>query len=296
MKICAVVVTFNRLELLKLTIEKLKSQTRALDEIIIVNNASTDGTKEYLDRMNDDTIISFNLDKNIGGAGGFNYGIKLAYEREADLVWIMDDDTIATEDALLNLINGLKNLKNKKIDVGFVASNVLFKDNKPCLMNIPKVSEQWNELAGENLIKLDHTSFVSVLITREAIKTVGLPISEFFIWGDDVEYTSRIVKDFEGYMVTDSIVHHYMNENSRIDIIKTEPERIGRYFYEYRNTYYINKKQGMLSLMKFYLYVIKSLIKVVIKNNTGKLKKISIIIKGVIAGIKFNPKIEDIQF
>lgn len=293
MKICAVVVTFNRLELLKLTIEKLRCQTRKLDEIIIVNNSSTDGTKEYLQNLNDEKIIYFNLEKNVGGAGGFNYGIKAAYERQADLVWIMDDDTIATEEALSNLITGLNKLNNKNIEVGFVASNVLFKDNKPCLMNIPGIHEQWNEFAGENLIKLDYTSFVSVLITRDAIKKVGLPISDFFIWGDDVEYTSRITKMFEGYMVSNSIVNHYMNENSRIDIVKTEPNRIGRYFYEYRNSYYINKKRGLFYLLRFYIYVIKSLIKVAIKSNSGKLKKISVIVKGFISGMTFNPIIEE---
>lgn len=295
MKVCAVVVTFNRLELLKVTLEKLKNQDRVLDGIIIVNNASTDGTKSYLDSLNDSSTKVYNLEKNLGGAGGFNYGIKKAYENLFDLVWIMDDDTIATEEALSKLIKGINKLKSKGRDVGFVASNVLFKDNKPCLMNIPKLYEEWNEFAADNLIRLEYASFVSVLITRQAIEAVGLPISEFFIWGDDVEYTSRILKNFEGYMVSDSIVYHYMNENNRIDIIKTEPERVGRYFYEYRNSYFINKKRGIAAMLNFYSYVIKSLIKIVIKKNSGKIKKISVVLKGFIAGITFNPEIEDLK-
>ena len=295
MKICAVVVTFNRIELLKVTLEKLKKQSVKLDEIIVVNNASTDSTKEYLDGLDDSNIKVCHLDKNLGGAGGFNYGVNLAYKNQNDLVWIMDDDTIATEEALEKLVAGLNELKLKGKNVGFVASNVLFKDNKPCLMNIPKVHEEWNELAGENLIKLEYTSFVSVLITKEAIEKSGLPISDFFIWGDDVEYTSRIGKNFEGYMVSNSIVHHYMNENNSADIIKTEPERVTRYFYEYRNKYYIHKIQGSKSLLKYYKYLVMTILKVIFSKGEGKLKKIGIVLKGWINGIKFNPKIEYIN-
>ena len=98
-KICAIVVTYNRLELLKMTIERLLNQTRKLDEIIIINNASTDGTKEFLDGMKDKVTVK-TLSKNLGGAGGFSEGIKFAYEKGHDYFWIMDDDTIAESNSL----------------------------------------------------------------------------------------------------------------------------------------------------------------------------------------------------
>ena len=88
MKICAVVVTYNRLELLKLTIEKLLGQNRKLDEVIIINNASTDGTKEFLESLGD-KITYVSLEKNLGGAGGFSEGIRKAYENGHDYFWIM---------------------------------------------------------------------------------------------------------------------------------------------------------------------------------------------------------------
>ena len=89
MKICAVVVTYNRLELLKGTIEKLLTQSRKLDEIIIIDNKCTDGTSEYLKTIEDKVTPVF-LDENLGGAGGFNKGIKIAYEKGHDYIWIID--------------------------------------------------------------------------------------------------------------------------------------------------------------------------------------------------------------
>lgn len=293
MKVCAIVVTYNRLNLLKQTIQKLQCQTRALDKIIIVNNASNDGTKEYLDSLAQDSITVIHLDKNEGGAGGFYTGIKYAVEKKYDYLWIMDDDTFAMPRSLEGLLNGLDKLDKNK--VGFVCSNVLFKDNKPCYMNVPSVSEVWNEFASEGLIKVDSASFVSILINRQAIEEVGLPIKEFFIWGDDLEYTTRISDKFECYMSSESVVCHYMNENKGIDIVNTEANRVGRYFYEYRNKLYISKKRGINSIWNYFVYVIRNIARVTIKKNDSKFKKISIILKGVLAGITFNPKLEKFE-
>ncbi|MFL0163633.1 glycosyltransferase family 2 protein [Candidatus Clostridium helianthi] len=291
MKICAVVVTYNRLDLLKLTIEKLLNQTVNLDSIIIINNASNDGTEEYLKKLSK-LIICVNLKENIGGAGGFNKGLRYAYDNRYDYIWIMDDDTIATENALEMMLKGLKLLKNENI--GFVCSNVLYKDNNPCLMNIPKADYIWNKFSEFSLVKVRNASFVSLLINRQVIEKVGLPITEFFIWGDDLEYTSRINEQFNGYMIGNSIVHHYMKENLGVSIVETE-NRIDRYFYEFRNKLYIAKNSGFGGIINYIFYVVKILIKIFIKSNNFKWRKIRIVIKGVFSGLFFNPKVEYIK-
>lgn len=293
MKVCAVVVTFNRIDLLKQTIQRLKNQSKKLDRIIIVNNASTDGTTEYLNSILSDDIEVINMEKNEGGAGGFYRGIKYAFEKEYDYMWIMDDDTLAETDALKNLLFGIEKIKDEKI--GFVCSNVLYKDSKPCMMNIPVLENIWNEYADKGLVKVNAASFVSLLVSREAIKEVGLPIKEFFIWGDDFEFTTRVSKEFECYMVLNSIVYHYMNSNNGVDIINTEPNRLARYFYEFRNKFYINKRNGIKGSLSYFKYVLKTIFRVVIKNNDYKIKKISIIIKGLCAGAIFNPNIEKVE-
>lgn len=289
MKICAIVVTYNRLELLKLTLDKLMKQSHKLDEIIVVNNCCNDGTKEFLEGLGGQ-ITTLNLNDNLGGAGGFYEGLKLAYGKKYDYYWLMDDDTITMENSLDELVKALNILSGRKI--GFLCSNVLYKDGKPCIMNIPPIEEEWNELVSESIVKLMGTSFVSVMISREAINEVGLPIKEFFIWGDDAEYTYRISRVFECYMVGRSKVYHYMNSNSGINIITDSPERINRYFFQYRNQLFIARKKGIRYVMRYYISIISTISKILLKGNKDKLKKIGIVLKGVYKGILFNPRIE----
>ncbi len=290
MKVCAVVVTFNRLELLKLTLGKLFAQNVKLNEIIVVNNASTDGTKEYLKSI-EDLITNVELTSNLGGAGGFYEGIKAALKNDNDYIWIMDDDTITKSDSLEKLLEGYEQLESREI--GFLCSNVLFKDEKPCVMNIPHIYEgEWNEFANKGIIRLSATSFVSVLINRKAVERIGLPIKEFFIWGDDIEYTKRISNLFECYLIGDSVVYHYMNENKGVNIIDEAPERVNRYFYDIRNKFYVAKKNGFKAVIRYIVNTIKLSLNILIYGKGGKMKKIVVISKGFIKGIFFNPSIE----
>lgn len=292
MKVCAVIVTYNRLELLKLTINNLKKQTYKLDEIIVINNASTDGTDQYLNtQLNELKII--NLTENLGGAGGFSKGIEYASTQDFDYIWVMDDDTITTSNALEKMISALDELKNKK--VGFLCSNVLYKDNTPCLMNIPEPCHIWNEFSNKGIIKVKNASFVSLLIKNEIVKEIGLPISEFFIWADDLEYTKRIIKNYEGYLIGDSIVHHYMNENSGANILKDNSDRINRYYYEFRNKYYIAKKEGIMAVLKYNIDFIKIVLKIIFKTNKLRLKKIKVLLRAYWSGLFFNPEIKYIN-
>ena len=96
MKITAVVVTFNRLELLKQGIECLRKQQK-LTGIIVVNNGSTDGTREWLNAQPGLLVVH---QDNVGGSGGFYTGIERAYSEGADWIWCMDDDVFPRPDCL----------------------------------------------------------------------------------------------------------------------------------------------------------------------------------------------------
>lgn len=293
MRICAVIVTYNRLDLLKSTIEKLLNQSLKLDEIIIIDNNCTDGTREYLRDLKEEKVTPVFLDENIGGAGGFNKGIKKAYEKGHDYIWIMDDDTFATETALENMINKIEIIGEDKI--GFLCSNVLFKDNKACVMNVPTVKPVWNDYITDGLVRVKNASFVSMLFSRKIVKEFGLPIKDFFIWGDDTEYTLRISEKYECYMCIDSIVHHYMKSNVGVDIINGDTDRVGRYFFEYRNKFYMNKKRGFRGVIFHTKYTIKSILQILLKSKEGKGKKVKVVLKGYFSGITFNPRIEHVK-
>ncbi len=104
-------------------------------DILLVDNASNDGTKEWIEEQiahtesHDTTpIYALHLSVNTGGAGGFYHGMKWAYEHGADAIWIMDDDTIPKEDALQKLWEGMACIRKQvapKSEIGFVSSTVL---------------------------------------------------------------------------------------------------------------------------------------------------------------------------
>ena len=99
-RIVAVVVTFNRLEMLQRQLQRL-AEVPELDEVLVVDNASTDGTGEWLRTQ---PVTAETLAENTGGAGGFSHGLERAVESGADLVWLMDDDGLPEPDCLKLLL------------------------------------------------------------------------------------------------------------------------------------------------------------------------------------------------
>lgn len=216
MKITCVLVTYNRLPLLKQAISGILSQKHRIDELIIVDNGSTDGTAEYIKSLTSDhkNVVSLRLSENMGGAGGFHFGIKEAYYRGADWVWTLDDDCIPTPEALERLIRS-EVFSQFGSSIGFLCSRVDWVDGSVCRMNVPRGSDDWTSYHPISPLysKVEICSFVSVLFRREAIKTIGFPIKEFFIWFDDVEFTRRISQHYQCFYVADSIVIHHTPHN-----------------------------------------------------------------------------------
>lgn len=292
--VACVLVTYNRLDFLKKSLDCLFKQSHKIDNIVIVNNNSTDGTIEYLKRFNNNDQISvINLKENVGGAGGFNVGLKKAHEfGPFDYYWIMDDDTLPTNNALRNLLKSLSDLDENR--VGLLASNVRWGEKEePAIMNIPAPSGMWNKYANKGLIKIGSSSFVSMLVSNKALEECGLPIKEFFIWGDDVDFSQRVTDKYDGYFVSDSIVNHATKYNTAVDLVDEEnPNRIGRYFYAIRNKFYMDKQNGVKSIVKneaSYIYLVLILI---FGHHNYKMKKIGALAKGHFFGWFFNPQVE----
>ncbi|WP_429970350.1 glycosyltransferase family 2 protein [Fructilactobacillus sp. Tb1] len=297
-KVAVVMVTFNRLDYLKVALEKLLNQEFKPAKIFVINNCSTDGTKEYLSTLDDDSLEVINLDKNLGGAGGFSKGLELAYNAgNFDYYWVMDDDTYVNPDTLKEFVEALN--KFEDVDkVGILASNVRWNEtDQPSIMNTPiTCPEDWNYKATEGLIKIASSSFVSMLISNKALVECGLPISEFFIWGDDVEFSRRVMQKFSGYFVSNSIVNHETKANSGVDMLEEKnPNKIGRYFYAIRNDSYIarefSKREKYRNSVKFwYLFF-----KLIFGKSPYSMKKLKVLIKGYWSGKFFNPKIKYLE-
>ena len=131
MKIIAVIVTYNRLPLLKKCLRAVAKQSRKPDEIIVINNGSTDDTGKWLSTQN---VITY-TQENKGGAGGFSAGINQAYRHRADWIWLMDDDTIPQNDSLEKLVAALEKSAYQKERIGFLSSMVHWTDGNVHEMN-----------------------------------------------------------------------------------------------------------------------------------------------------------------
>lgn len=300
-KVLAIIVTHNRKDLLNECIDALLSQNYSCD-ILIVDNNSTDGTKDlvYRNYINNDKITYCRLDENIGGAGGYNFGLKEACKLEYDYFWLMDDDCIVGKDSLEKLIEADRTLGG---EWGFLSSKVLWIDGTPCKTNVQrrKVARKIKDFTSP-LVKVDYASFVSLFIKKSDVLILGLPIKDFFIWSDDLEYTRRftlkgnnnkyIAKS--GYLVNDSIVTHNCKENIGINIAIDSPDRIDRYKYIYRNDVYTFKKEGFRGILFLFTRFIYHIFKIVLSGKNIA-HKLSIVINGHINGINFNPTIEYVK-
>lgn len=299
-EVAAVLVTYNRVALLKRAIDSLLKQSVELKYIVIVNNNSTDGTRDYLDNNENDKIKFIHLNENTGGAGGFHVGINMACDLDISHVWIMDDDAIASETALESLIDANHFLMSKNIAPGFLCSYVL-SDSGDC-MNVPEISKKkggagysnWPEFASEGIIGVDKATFVSVFLSTDVVKGLGLPIKEMFIWGDDSEYTWRISNKYHCYLVAKSIVYHKRVLAKSLSLVTEEnPVRISWYKFLYRNSFYNIKKHGRKKDFIFYFsHIFNEIIKILLHAKNQKFKKVFTIILGVLGALFFNPKIK----
>lgn len=290
--IAACVVTYNRKDKLKNCIDALLSQNYKGFDIFVIDNASTDGTRESIQKLIEVRKISYlNTGKNLGGAGGFNYAIKAA-SSGYKYIWIMDDDTYPMPTALSVLVDKANILNDQ---FGFLSSLTKWTDGTACIMNMQAVKKQIfeNEKALENhMIPVSTASFVSLFFKSEMVRKYGLPIKEFFLWGDDTEYTERLSPN-GGFLVLDSVVIHDMYANEGVDIALNQISRVSRYYMAVRNRIYTARKSGSIwEKIKAYASPIKQMYRVLISARDHKNERLLIIIKGLGASIKFNPQIE----
>ena len=292
-KIAAIVVTYNRKELLRENLLALLSQDEKRFDILIINNHSTDGTEESISDLllSNDRIFYEDTGRNLGGAGGFSYGIKAAVERGYSWVWLMDDDCIPKRNALSELL-GFAGRQNGKF--GFLSSVALWKDGTFCRMNVQRKSLFCNLKEPTKEERIVIASFVSMLIPTKVIKKVGLPIAEFFIWTDDWEYSRRISRHYPCYVVPKSRVLHKTEQNVGTSVATDDEQRLWRYRFAYRNEVYLYRREGIRGMLHIFIRSWIHIAKVLIQAKDHKGKRIWMIVGGTIEGFLFKPDIEEL--
>jgi GT2 family glycosyltransferase len=236
--VCAIVVTFNRKDLLAECLTALSSQTCAVAHVFVIDNASTDGTPRMIEeRFSSATsgITYVRLPENVGGAGGFRAGLAKAHENGHEWLWLMDDDTIPTATALQELLSAYERFPTGE-KPRLLASKVEWTDGTLHPMNFPTIKRASAEperaviAATCGTLSTRWSSFVSLLIHRSVVDEYGLPFADYFIWNDDTEFTARVLRrDFGVLVPTSVVVHKTARKHSPIH---AAPERS---YYQVRN-------------------------------------------------------------
>lgn len=244
-KIAATIVTYNRLTILKKVIGGVREQSRKPDEIVVVDNSSTDGTKEWLAEQNDLTVIT---QENTGSSGGQWTLFKYAYEKGFDWLWTMDDDVIPRKECLANLLN-------EKYGKYLIRSPFLYGcDGKPHLhialsYNLTNPFKSfWKKIISESDIQTNNLEAVGItfegpLIHRKVIEKIGFPNKKFFIYADDTEYFLRAFKqNFIGTVI------FYANFDRQLPMPIKDIKFGWKHYYIIRNTIALDVLYGNLAV------------------------------------------------
>lgn len=270
MDVVAVVVTYNRKDLLKVCLNSLKEQTFSLRRIIVIDNFSSDGTSEYLACLDNQPIDVISLQENIGGAGGFVQGLKYAMRKYPDsYYWLMDDDGYPEINCLELLVGGLKkysveSISPLQINI-FDKSKLSFPIPFFGLSNIVNVAD----LPKKEFLPQAANLFNGLLINKLTIDEVGLPREELFIRGDEVDFTKRMHLNLIRFgMLLPAIFYHPSDMNERIPlfgnkIITRDANSNFKNYYLFRNRALSFKEDNRkyLIYIDFIRYMVYFLIK-----------------------------------
>lgn len=289
--VVAVVLTYNRKDLLTEVLNALQKQDCGAPDILVIDNHSTDGTKEALnDFIAAGKIYYEDTGNNLGGAGGFNYAMKKAILMGYERLWIMDDDCVPGPGALSALQKADEELNG---NFGWLSSLAYWTDGSLCKLNEHdyKLGKRIKDFS-KPLTPAITASFVSLYVPSQVIMKVGLNIKEFYMWADDWEFTRRISRSYPCYVATQSKVVHKTAHNHGNNIATDNIDRIWRYKYAYRNEVYVLKQDGVQGIIHWICKLGYHTVRIVFQSNGGRMKKLRLMFSSAWEGLFFHPEIE----
>lgn len=256
--IVAVLVTHNRPVLFKKSIDALLKQNLPLKKIIVIDNASDIPVKKLIDKNK--FIDIHTLSKNFGGSAGYAKGMTKALKENPTWIWLMDDDAYPKKNTLKKVIE-VKEKFPKNIKIGALCSSV-YEGGK--IANYHQKKYNWNfgttkmvnlNSNNKDYIEVDICSFVGLLLNAETVKEVGLPIKDFFICHDDMEYSLRMKSyKYSLFLVPSSKIYHSYK------LKPTIKDNFGkRHYYEIRNHIFVTKKYSRFKILSIILSITRSL-------------------------------------
>lgn len=239
MKNAVAVVTHNRIELLKECLGCINSQEIPFSRVIVVNNSSTDGTKEYLDGISDERYRIIHSKENLGGAGGFYVALQEAQKEEFDWILIIDDDAMIEKDYMKLLIQAgevhpeIPAFCGSVYTQGKIDLSHRRRVGNPLIFSEKPVGEE--EYSKEEFL-CDTVTFCGLLLRGKTFEIYGLPLKDYFIWCDDTEYCLRMYEEDKHIItVPKAVLNHktVLSQNRGSLLMRIE----WRSYYGYRNRY-----------------------------------------------------------
>jgi rhamnopyranosyl-N-acetylglucosaminyl-diphospho-decaprenol beta-1,3/1,4-galactofuranosyltransferase len=244
--VAVVVVTYNRADLLSRMLDGLAAQTRAPEAVIVVDNASTDHTREVLDARTDLPLHVTTTESNLGGSGGFHLGVRAAWEGGYDRVWLVDDDVVPApgclavmmavdEDCLIAVREDLSGALVEKSAVDFDLRNPLAIKPKRASVD----STYADRASMPSLVEVHNVAFEGFMTRRSVIADIGFPDPSFFIFYDDADYAIRARESGRHiWAVRDAVLVRQLDFNQQHDLAGWKG------YYMYRNLFVVHLRHG----------------------------------------------------
>lgn len=275
-KITVVTVTYGkRWHLLSQVLNSVKNNP-LVAEIVVVNNGSKEDIENLCKTFNSDKIFVISTEKNLGSAGGFKLGIEAAYKRnKGELIFLLDDDNVVEKDCLECLIETYKKLGstpnnclkaykyNNKSDILLAEKGYLYFDNEDSFFNFNLIDRLFllrniKTIRHENIIPVRGVAYSGFLFHRMWIQKIGLPDENMILYGDDTEYTLRLINNGGGiYLCINCKIRdlemswHHQNFKS-VPFFSINSDFI-RSSYGIRNRAYVEKKYLIKNKYVYYL-------------------------------------------
>jgi GT2 family glycosyltransferase len=254
-RVAALVVTHNRLDQLRRTLRRLLDEQ--VDHLIVVDNASTDGTGTWLAAETDPRLHVVTAPRNVGGAGGFELGLSETVARfDPDWCVVMDDDARPEPDMIARFKEEVEDFAHGLWHA--ISAGVYYPDGRICEMNRPSRNPFWHwrnflrtavgggrrgfhmhdtDYGAATVQQVDASSFVGLFLSRGAIQRAGLPDGHLFLYGDDVIYTLRLTK--AGGRIGFAPWLRFEHDCSTFELAEKTGQRLYRplwkVYYNYRN-------------------------------------------------------------
>ena len=261
-KVIVVIVNWNRKDAVRNLLYSLRKIDFPVHKLIVVDNASTDGSVEMLKKEFSQEIVLVENETNLGGTGGFNTGMNKALEYESDYIWLLDNDVEVEKEAL----SGLVTVAERDNNIGIVGSAVCYLEYRNYIFDLGgyfnwsrgmlkpnKRNCLYDRSNLEEVYEVDYCATCSLLVNTALLRKVGIMDENFFLTGDDLEWTYRFKRN--GYRVVATPLSRVYHATK----IVISPLYM---YYNCRNTFYLyskyNPEKGWARSAKFFNFFLYS--------------------------------------